>query len=103
MLHVLPALRKLVLSIFSSIQCLMWPMLLVFIITYIYGILFTQVVADHMIKLDEEEREKQEVLTEYYGRLASSMLTLFQTISDGIHWGEVLEPLSKFCSPWLTL
>eukprot|EP00971_Amphidinium_carterae_P080631 1595266-Amphidinium_carterae.1 len=31
------------------------------------------------------------------------MMTLFQTISDGIHWHEVMTPLTSTISPWLSL
>merc|ERR1711988_1615473 len=27
------------------------------------------------------------------------MLTLFESVTEGIHWGEVLDPLSTCCSP----
>merc|ERR1712242_394997 len=28
------------------------------------------------------------------------MLFLYESIADGIHWNELLEPLYKHCSPW---
>ena len=34
------------------------------------------------------------------GSLDRSMISLFETLSDGIHWGELNEPLAEHCSPW---
>jgi len=33
----------------------------------------------------------------------TSQCSLFETVSEGIHWGDVLKPLAVHCSPWLTL
>jgi len=97
----LTSLRKLIVSVCQSIKCLIWPVLLIFVMTYIYGLFFTQVVTEHRQELSEEELEDQEELAEFFGGVGKSMLVLFQTISDGIHWGEVMKPLTEFVSPWL--
>mmetsp|Transcript_28895 Transcript_28895/g.65345 ORF Transcript_28895/g.65345 Transcript_28895/m.65345 type:complete len:512 (+) Transcript_28895:46-1581(+) len=99
--HALTSLRKLVVSVFYSMQFLLWPMIMIFLLTYIHGMFFTQVVTEHKMSLSDEELEGQEALEEFFGRLGSSMLVLFQTVSDGIHWCEVLESLAKVGSPWL--
>jgi len=101
--HLLPSLRKLVVSITETLGHIWWPMVLILMVTYLYGVLFTQIVTDHKQSISEDELEHQEELLEYYGSLDRSMLTLFETVSEGIHWGEVLRPLSVHCSPWLTL
>jgi len=31
------------------------------------------------------------------------MLCLFQTVSEGRHWSDLLSPLYKYCSPWFAL
>jgi len=78
-------------------------MVLILMITYLYGVLFTHIVTDHKKVISEEKLEHQEELLEYYGSLDRSMLTLFETVSEGIHWAEVLKPLSVYVNPWLTL
>merc|ERR1712137_793293 len=78
----------------------MWTMVLIFLITFGFGIFLTQVVTDHKLALEEEEVEKQEALEEFYGTLVRSMFFLYQAISDGVHWGELAEPLVKDVSPW---
>merc|ERR1712194_965686 len=44
-----------------------------------------------------------EILEQYYGTLDRTMLSLFETISEGIHWGEIMDPLVEECSAWLAL
>jgi len=31
------------------------------------------------------------------------MLSLYQVVSDGLHWSELVKPLEGVCSPWLAL
>lgn len=45
--------------------------------------------------------EEAEELLRFFGTLDRTMLSLYQTISDGIHWHEVMEPLARHCSGWL--
>jgi voltage-gated sodium channel len=101
--HLVPSLRRLLTSISETIGHIGWPLMLILLVTYLYGVVFTQIVTDHKKLISEEQFEEQEKLQEFYGSLDKSMLTLFETVSEGIHWGEVLNPLSEFCSPWLTL
>jgi len=101
--HLVPSLRKLIVSISETLGHIWWPMMLILSVTYLYGVLLTQVVTEHKKSVPEDKLEQQEELLEYYGSLDKSMLTLFETVSEGIHWGEVLKPLSVYCSPWLTL
>jgi len=101
--HLVPSLRRLLVSITETIGHIWWPMILILLVTYLYGVVFTQIVTDHKKGITEEKLEEQEKLQEFYGSLDRSMLSLFETVSEGIHWGEVLQPLSEYCSPWLTV
>jgi len=101
--HLLPSLRKLIVSISETVGHIWWPMVLILMVTYLYGVLLTQVVTDHKKIISEDKLEQQEVLLEYYGSLDRSMLTLFETVSEGCDWAEVLKPLSVYVNPWLTL
>merc|ERR1712176_111513 len=60
-------------------------------------------VTEHRIHVGEQLFEQHDVLAEYYGSLSTSMLVLFQAISNGTDWRECMEPLVRFCSPWLGL
>merc|ERR1712061_460144 len=37
----------------------------------------------------------------YYGSVDRAMLFLFASISEGIHWSDLMRPLTEYCSPWL--
>jgi len=103
-LHFVNELRSLVISIVDSLTSLIWLLLLMFMMTYIMGVVLTHVVTDHKLSQGREEIEKhQEILEEYYGSLDRSMMKLYQAISEGVHWGEVSEPLVVFLSPWFDL
>lgn len=102
-LHLLPEFQMLVLSIVSSIKSLTWVFLLVIIITSVFGVILTQIVTDHKTALGREGMESQEVLDEYFGSVGVAMLRLYMTISDGMHWAELADPMIEYCSPWTSI
>mmetsp|Transcript_133492 Transcript_133492/g.297793 ORF Transcript_133492/g.297793 Transcript_133492/m.297793 type:complete len:609 (-) Transcript_133492:24-1850(-) len=102
-LHLVPQLRMLLVSIIDSIKSLLWTMLLVLVVTYVFGVSLTQAVVDHKMGTSPEELQNQRMLDEYFGSLGKSMLILYEAISDGVHWGRAMEPLTTYCSPWFAL
>eukprot|EP00747_Dinoflagellata_sp_TGD_P047601 gnl/TRDRNA2_/TRDRNA2_145100_c0_seq1.p1 gnl/TRDRNA2_/TRDRNA2_145100_c0~~gnl/TRDRNA2_/TRDRNA2_145100_c0_seq1.p1 ORF type:complete len:620 (-),score=84.38 gnl/TRDRNA2_/TRDRNA2_145100_c0_seq1:64-1923(-) len=96
------SLRMLIVSIGGALRHLAWTLVLLLLMIYMMGVSLTALVTDHRLHNLEKQAE-QESLDTYYGTLDRSMLTLFMTMSEGIHWGEVQEPLSEFISPWCTL
>jgi len=105
LLHLMPEFQTLVVSIMSSLKSLTWVFLLVIITTSVFGVILTQIVTDHKTALGREEVENshQEVLEEYFGSVGMAMLRLYMTISDGMHWAELADPMMEFCSPWTSL
>lgn len=101
LLHLMPAFRMLLVSIASSGQGLLWVFLLVSLVTGAFGIVLTQIVTDHKVRLGREAMEHEEVLNKFFGDVPKAMLALYETISDGLHWGELADPLMDFCSPWV--
>lgn len=96
------ALRTLVYSIISTLKSLVWAMLLLVIIIYVFGILFTQGVSDHLAELGDGKdlasiqcTADQVILKQYYGSLFKSMYTLFKAVAGGISWDVVVEPLGS--------
>lgn len=84
--------RILLNSIYGSMKSLAWAMCLMSLIVYLFSVIFTQSVLDHI--LDEGEPSSgHSDLKRYYGTLFTSMLTLYQTFTDGRNWSEVVEPL----------
>lgn len=94
-------LRMLISSIVESFRPLLWMVLLLSVISSMFGIVLTQLVTDHKTATPGLSFEETVPLELYYGTLTRSMLSLYQVISDGIHWKDLLHPLTEFCSPWI--
>merc|ERR1719464_1701816 len=100
------ALRVLVFSILCTLKSVVWSMLLLVIIIYTFGILFTQAVSDYQVALSIGEKsrlsdEDMEKLMYHWGTLPDSMLTLFMSISNGVSWFDVLRYVREVDEIWL--
>ena len=64
---------------------------------YIFGILFTDAVLDHIILADlaGQSTEVSDQAELYFGALSSSITTLFRTISDGLTWHVAADTLRQ--------
>jgi len=92
------AFRILLTMIFGTMKNGAWATLLLVLIMYIFAIVFTQSLSDHLIDLGGQSlREKEEYsdLMFYYGSMPRAILTLFKSIIGGVDWEVVLLPLSK--------
>jgi len=88
------SLRSLVYSIMYTLRSLAWSMLLLMLIIYVFAIVFTDAVTQHLIdRLGEEHTPTELDLIRRFGTLHISMHTLFRCISNGISWDSVIEPL----------
>lgn len=89
-------------SIASSCKSLASTMVLLLLLTYIVGLSLTSLVAEHARRrpwiLDD-----QGGLDRYYGTLARSILSLFQAITGGVDWNDILMPLLRDISPLVAL
>ncbi|CAE7506213.1 CAC [Symbiodinium natans] len=88
------SLRTLVQSLLGTMKALFWAMLLLALIIYIFSILFTDAVIDHVRDLQVEKLNNTE-LEESFGTLYDSYLTLFRSISNGVTWGEPADALES--------
>jgi len=87
-------LRMMISSILQSFKSLTWAMLVLAMILYIFGIVFTQASAYHQENLDTWDSEETEELLRRFGKLERSALSLFEAMSGGISWGELLVSLA---------
>jgi len=90
------ALRTLVYSIICTLKSLVWAMLLIVILLYVFGILFTQVTNDYLVGRDlalEEPASPSHTVARYWGSLGRSMTTLFKSVSGGVTWQDAVDPL----------
>merc|ERR1711874_883277 len=94
-------LRTIIVSIFGTMRTLVWTLLLMFLVLYVIAITIMQLVAYHL--LSTESVDQHRILKFYYGSLSKTILVLFQTVSNGIDWENMLTPLMDYISPWMAL
>lgn len=91
-------LRTLVVSITNSMRSLFWTLSLLLLGIYVVGIYFTQLVLDN--RLANQNQGTSPALTDLFGGLPQSMLSLYQAMSGGIDWNELSNPLVNDISPF---
>jgi len=101
-LRLIRELRVLVSSITNSLKSLVWTVLLMLLMIYSVGLCITQVVSDYRLGLDDGQSVSPEIAM-YYGSLMRCMLSLFQAITGGMDWDDLVSPLLRDVSPWLSL
>jgi hypothetical protein len=109
LVRLLRPLRILVLSILGSLQPLLWTVMLLVFVIYLMAVFLTQNVADldssddSMSRMTEEEETDHRFLTKYYGTLPMAMLSLFQAVTGGCDWENMVDPLINRVSPFIGL
>jgi hypothetical protein len=91
-LRLIRELHTMVGSIIGSLRSFLWTVALLFGLIYVVGVYITQIVADHM-RSDPEGDFHGDGLRRYYGSLGNSILSLFQALSGGVDWEDLLTPL----------
>jgi len=96
------ALRLLIYSIVATLRSLVWAMILLVMITYVFGIAFTQATNDTIAEgVDGAQDPDLEIkLLRYWGSLSTSIFTLYKSITGGISWNDVVEPLEEMHVIW---
>lgn len=94
------ALQILVQSITATLKSLVWALVLMCIIVYICGIMFTQAATNHVIETGEEDNSD---VLEYWGTLGTSMYTLYQSVTGGLSWRDAALPLARLSWLWESL
>lgn len=92
--------RELRLMVYSILECanlVAWSTVLILLVIYVFAVHFTQHVADVLgIPTDDPEvAANNDDLRTYYGSLGQSILSLFQGITGGVDWGDLVNPLMK--------
>lgn len=98
-LRMVHELRTLVASIMGSFKSLGWTLLLLMIVIYTFSVLFTQIVLDRL----KSDPPHADALHRWFGSLARTALTLFESILGGVSWEEVVMPLSADISPMVVV
>mmetsp|Transcript_85331 Transcript_85331/g.217455 ORF Transcript_85331/g.217455 Transcript_85331/m.217455 type:complete len:565 (+) Transcript_85331:655-2349(+) len=98
MVHLVRELDQIWYLIVGSFWPFVWTLFLLVVMTYMMGIICTQLVAERLRQADDVPE-----LTRYYGTLGSSFLYLFGATSGGVNWADLVEPLSSNISPLLAM
>jgi hypothetical protein len=98
------SLRLIVSCILYSVRPLFWSAVVIAAMTYINAIYITQLVTSKLLELENaelsaEDKSHADLLSKLYGSLFSSALSLFQGITGGLDWDELVRPIIKLISP----
>jgi len=92
--------RLMVSMITGSLKPFLCTLILVSWMVYGFAVYFTEY--SHIYKIDRDSTlEGTEELDAIFGSVTRSFYTLFQSITGGIDWGDVVKPLAKLISPRL--
>lgn len=91
-------LRRLVAAIIYSMTTFLWSFLFVFMMIYIYGIYLTHSVHLHLLENGNSAPGSEE-LQKWFGTVAVAILSLFECLTGGVDWHEVVEVLINYLHP----
>eukprot|EP00439_Symbiodinium_sp_Y106_P000179 s9226_g1.t1 len=98
------AFRELVISVLDTVRQLVWAVVLLVLVIYSFGVLFTDASLQY---LDGNEANASEPhhqkLQLYFGGVYASSTTLFRTLLAGFDWIEAAEALSPMGLWWVQL
>jgi len=77
-------------------------MVLLLLLVYVFGILFTQAVLDYA-EVGVFSTESMVSIDHYWSDVIPSMLTLFMSITGGVSWELPLRPLAEVHEIWVTI
>lgn len=97
LLRFVAELRAMVMSIASSMKSLVWTLVLLFFVIFIMGVYLCQTIADR--GLEDPSISGEEGIRQYYGGLFATMESLYQAITGGNDWRNLVEPLATRVSP----
>jgi len=92
------ALRILITAISGTVKNFVWTVLLLMIINYTFGVVFTQAGVDYEVEHGRDAYLETDMNAKYRN-LQTSVLTLFQASTGGIDWKEAILPLQELDQP----
>ncbi|CAE7888032.1 Cacna1h [Symbiodinium necroappetens] len=98
------AFRELVISVLDTVRQLVWAVLLLVLVIYSFGVLFTDASLQYMDSNEANASEPHlQKLQLYFGGVYASSITLFRTLLAGFDWIEAAEALSPMGLWWVQL
>lgn len=96
-------LRQMLLAVFGSMRTLMWLGVLLSMLLYFFALCFTSAVTDYLTEEANRNVADREILKKEYGSLLATFLSLFKAITNGVSWGQVMEPLRRIGGVYVAL
>lgn len=87
--------RLMVYSVLYSIVSLLWVFVLLAFAIYFFAIFFLNGVAEHFRGASPKDSEFDDTLLGLFGTLPGTALALFQGISGGLDWDDLMTPLMQ--------
>merc|ERR1711920_784116 len=84
-----------VFSILGSIKSVLWVILILTLMLYMFGIVFTLATLGHLKTTEMMNDTKNAELRYYFGTLDMSVLSLFMAMSGGIDWKTYYDSLQN--------
>jgi len=101
-MHISGELQAITTAVMKGLRSFLWTVIFLLLLLYAVGVFITQSVTDFKISLGSKAEFNPE-LADYFGSLAGTMLALFQAVTDGQEWREMLKPLMSDISPWMAV
>jgi len=101
--------RMLVHNVVNTLKSLTWTVILLFVSLYLFAVRFTQATTEYFIAdyyIDHPPCQASTATIEattlhyYFGSTARSTFTLFKTLTGGVSWQDVSEPLEDVSLLW---
>jgi len=87
-------LRIMVAGILGSLHSLMWALILLLLVMFVVATSVMQIISDELARDDHSfSNVNVKHMVQYYGSMFTSLFTLYKSITGGISWCEVADPL----------
>eukprot|EP00927_Polykrikos_kofoidii_P084828 TRINITY_DN904_c0_g2_i3.p1 TRINITY_DN904_c0_g2~~TRINITY_DN904_c0_g2_i3.p1 ORF type:complete len:611 (-),score=82.62 TRINITY_DN904_c0_g2_i3:74-1906(-) len=94
LLRIFRELRLLLTSIIGSMKSMLWAMIVIVLVTYMFGMCFLQAATGYLIdEANAVDPDLKADITKHWGSVESSMLSLYACGTSGDSWRIVAEPL----------
>eukprot|EP00419_Tripos_fusus_P076864 CAMPEP_0172893292 /NCGR_PEP_ID=MMETSP1075-20121228/148162_1 /TAXON_ID=2916 /ORGANISM="Ceratium fusus, Strain PA161109" /LENGTH=314 /DNA_ID=CAMNT_0013748133 /DNA_START=202 /DNA_END=1143 /DNA_ORIENTATION=- len=104
LMHFIGELNMIISSVSQSLRSLCWTGLLLAMMMYIVGVMFTQITVGYKLGMYEDPTDAGMArLSMHWGSLARSILSLYAAILGGIDWDDLATPLSEHVSPLMAV
>jgi len=98
-------LRMMLTSIIGSITTLLWSMLMLSLITFVFGLMFLHAVTDYLNETPAEEipEETMFLIQEYWCSVFQATVTLYMAVTGGSDWEPLAKPIRSSGSMYFLL